>query len=133
MKLYTYEDAFKAIYDYIEGFYNPIRVHSSIGYLSPDNFEKSISSSDTLPKSGLKIWQSPLARRRLIMNTFCFIFYPLFYTLILQCHRYFDNKKIINVNTINPRRNRINILSFCHPSLLVRLRTNGTRKWKRYC
>ena len=55
MKLYTYEDAFKAIYDYIEGFYNPIRVHSSIGYLSPDNFEKSISSSDTLPKSGLKI------------------------------------------------------------------------------
>lgn len=55
MKLYTYEDAFKAIYDYIEGFYNPIRVHSSIGYLSPNNFEKSISSSDTLPKSGLKI------------------------------------------------------------------------------
>ena len=29
------------------------------------------------------------------MNTFCFIFYPLFYTLILQCHRYFDNKKLL--------------------------------------
>lgn len=42
MKLYTYEDAFKAIYDYIEGFYNPNRLHSSIGYLSPDDFEKSI-------------------------------------------------------------------------------------------
>lgn len=43
MKLYTYEDAFKVIYDYIEGFYNPTRLHSSIGYLSPDEFEKSIS------------------------------------------------------------------------------------------
>lgn len=41
MKLYTFEDAYKAIYDYIEGFYNPIRIHSSIGYLSPDEFEKS--------------------------------------------------------------------------------------------
>lgn len=40
MKLYTFDDAYKAIYDYIEGFYNPIRLHSSIGYLSPDEFEK---------------------------------------------------------------------------------------------
>ena len=40
MKLYTFEDAYKAIYDYIEGFYNPIRLHSSIGYLSPIEFEK---------------------------------------------------------------------------------------------
>lgn len=40
IKIYTYDDAYKAIYDYIEGFYNPIRIHSSIGYLSPDNFEK---------------------------------------------------------------------------------------------
>ena len=39
-KLYTYEDAYKAIYEYIEGFYNPIRIHSSIGYLSPNQFEK---------------------------------------------------------------------------------------------
>lgn len=39
-KLYTYDDAYKAIYDYIEGFYNPIRIHSSIGYLSPNDFEK---------------------------------------------------------------------------------------------
>lgn len=43
IKLYTYDDAYKAIYDYIEGFYNPIRIHSSIGYLSPDNFEKTNS------------------------------------------------------------------------------------------
>lgn len=39
MKLYTYEDAYKTIYDYIEGFYNPIRIHSSIGYFSPIDFE----------------------------------------------------------------------------------------------
>ena len=43
MKLYTYEDAFNAIFEYIEGFYNPIRIHSSIGYLSPNEFEKNIS------------------------------------------------------------------------------------------
>lgn len=42
MKLYNYEDAHRAIYNYIEGFYNPIRLHSSIGYLSPDEFEKSL-------------------------------------------------------------------------------------------
>ena len=41
MKLYSFEDANKAIYDYIEGFYNPIRIHSSIGYFSPIEFEKS--------------------------------------------------------------------------------------------
>lgn len=45
MKLYGYYDAYKAIYDYIEGFYNPTRLHSSIGNLSPDNFEKNISKS----------------------------------------------------------------------------------------
>ena len=43
MKLYTYEDAYKAIYDYIEGFYSPIRIHSSLWYQSPDDFEKSLS------------------------------------------------------------------------------------------
>ncbi len=38
-KIYSFEDAYKYIYDYIEGFYNPIRLHSSIGYLSPNQFE----------------------------------------------------------------------------------------------
>lgn len=41
-KIYTFEDAYREIYDYIEGFYNPIRVHSSIGYLSPIEFEKKL-------------------------------------------------------------------------------------------
>lgn len=44
LKLYTYEDAFNAIFKYIEGFYNPIRIHSSIGYLSPDEFEKKLQN-----------------------------------------------------------------------------------------
>jgi len=48
--LYTFEDAFREIYNYIEGFYNPIRVHSSIGYLSPLNFENSLSNSQNPPK-----------------------------------------------------------------------------------
>ena len=38
-KLYTFEDAYREIYNYIEGFYNPIRIHSSIGFLSPNDFE----------------------------------------------------------------------------------------------
>lgn len=39
-KIYTFEDAYREIFNYIEGFYNPIRIHSSIGYLSPVDFEK---------------------------------------------------------------------------------------------
>lgn len=42
INLYTYEDTYKAIFDYVEGFYNPKRIHSSIGYLSPMNFELSL-------------------------------------------------------------------------------------------
>lgn len=40
-KLYHYDDAYKQIFDFIEGFYNPKRLHSSLGYLSPIDFEKS--------------------------------------------------------------------------------------------
>lgn len=40
-KIYTFDDAYRVIFDYIEGFYNPIRIHSSIGYLSPNDYEKS--------------------------------------------------------------------------------------------
>ena len=41
-KIYTFEDAYREIYNYIEGFYNPIRIHSSLGYLSPIDFEKKL-------------------------------------------------------------------------------------------
>jgi putative transposase len=29
-----------AVFDYIEAFYNPIRLHSTLGYLSPAEYEK---------------------------------------------------------------------------------------------
>jgi len=41
-KLFTFEDTYREIFNYIEGFYNPIRVHSSIGYASPNDFEKTL-------------------------------------------------------------------------------------------
>lgn len=45
-KIYTFEDAYRVIYDYIEGFYNPIRIHSSAGYLAPDVFERSLKLNE---------------------------------------------------------------------------------------
>lgn len=46
-KIYTFEDAYREIYNYIEGFYNPIRIHSSLGYISPNSFEKNIKIENT--------------------------------------------------------------------------------------
>jgi putative transposase len=36
----TRTEAFDAIQAYIDGFYNPVRRHSALGYLSPIDFEK---------------------------------------------------------------------------------------------
>jgi putative transposase len=38
-KVYRTRDEAKAVFDYIERFYNPKRRHSTIGYLSPMEFE----------------------------------------------------------------------------------------------
>lgn len=38
----NYNEAYAAIYNYIENFYNPIRIHSSIGYMSPIDFENNL-------------------------------------------------------------------------------------------
>ena len=35
----TLQDVERAVFEYIEGFYNTKRVHSSIGYTSPNDFE----------------------------------------------------------------------------------------------
>jgi transposase InsO family protein len=36
----TRAEARTAVFDYIETFYNPIRLHSKLGYLSPVDYEK---------------------------------------------------------------------------------------------
>jgi transposase InsO family protein len=38
----TRTEAYDAIAEYIDGFYNPVRIHSSLGYLSPINFEREL-------------------------------------------------------------------------------------------
>ncbi len=37
----THAQARSAIFDYIEGFYNPHRRHSALGYRSPADYERS--------------------------------------------------------------------------------------------
>jgi len=41
----TREQARLAIFDYIEGFYNPQRMHSSLDYQSPDDYERVTSAA----------------------------------------------------------------------------------------
>ena len=41
----TRDQARSAVFDYIEGFYNPHRRHSAIGYHSPTNYERSIHTA----------------------------------------------------------------------------------------
>ena len=43
----TRGDARAAIFDYIERFYNPRRLHSSLGYLSPVEFERRAAAKET--------------------------------------------------------------------------------------
>lgn len=40
----NFNEAYSLIFNYIENFYNSVRIHSSIGYLPPLTFEKSSSS-----------------------------------------------------------------------------------------
>ncbi len=42
----TKESARIAVLDYIEGFYNPRRRHSSIGYMSPSEYERAIVAEE---------------------------------------------------------------------------------------
>ncbi len=40
-----YEEAYRLVFEYIEAFYNTIRIHSHCGYLSPEQYEKKYVSS----------------------------------------------------------------------------------------
>jgi len=64
----TQADARLAIFDFIEGWYNPRRRHSALDYRSPMNFERAHSTDDrTVPAGstidqGGAIWVSPSVR-----------------------------------------------------------------------
>ena len=49
----THEEATRAAIEFIEKFYNPKRLHSSIGYLSPIAFEEQLLKASTLAAPGL--------------------------------------------------------------------------------
>ena len=38
--LFDYKHAYRLVFEYIETFYNTVRIHSHCGYLSPDEYEK---------------------------------------------------------------------------------------------
>jgi putative transposase len=42
----TRQEARTAVFDYIEAFYNPIRLHSTLGYLSPIDYESKMISEE---------------------------------------------------------------------------------------
>lgn len=44
----TLEDVERAVFEYIEGFYNTNRLHSSLGYVSPNDFENDFFSKNPL-------------------------------------------------------------------------------------
>ena len=46
---YTRKEAELSVFHYIEGFYNTKRRHSSIGYLSPLEYEQKINLESTNP------------------------------------------------------------------------------------
>ena len=39
-KIFDYRHAYRLVFEYIETFYNTVRIHSHCGYLSPDDYEK---------------------------------------------------------------------------------------------
>jgi hypothetical protein len=45
----TQAEARRAVFEFIEGFYNPRRRHSSIGYLSPINYERQHHAAAVIP------------------------------------------------------------------------------------
>jgi hypothetical protein len=59
----TREEARTAVFSWIEGWYNPHRRHSSLGYLSPKQFEREFSTDLESPSSELLTHSRQTARR----------------------------------------------------------------------
>ena len=60
----TQREAALAVFDFIEGWYNPHRRHSALGYLSPNNYERRMRSSRLMSKSQLSTKAGQLQPRR---------------------------------------------------------------------
>ena len=45
----NYDHAYRLIFEYIETFYNTVRIHSHCDYMSPDEFEKLYERLNSLP------------------------------------------------------------------------------------
>ena len=63
----TIEDAQTEIFEYIEMYYNTLRLHSSLDYQSPDEYEKQFEKNGTfeMHKQGTMLYteESPLIER----------------------------------------------------------------------
>ncbi|WP_289699149.1 IS3 family transposase, partial [Dubosiella newyorkensis] len=44
----TMKEAKKAVFEYIEGFYNTIRIHSHCGYISPMEYERNYKTLERI-------------------------------------------------------------------------------------
>lgn len=44
-KIYDYEEGCQMVFEYIEGFYNTVRILSRCDYQSPNNYEKNYHSN----------------------------------------------------------------------------------------
>ena len=51
----TIEEARRAVFAFIEGWYNPHRRHSSVEYLSPINYERAYAYTITSPSLNVSI------------------------------------------------------------------------------
>lgn len=52
-KISNYEEAYRYVFEYINTFYNTIRIHSHCGYLSPDQYEKKYLDHKTIAEQQL--------------------------------------------------------------------------------
>ena len=55
----TQAEARSAVFEFVEGFYNPRRRHSSIGYLSPVDYERLILTHTSVPSCSRPSRTSP--------------------------------------------------------------------------